>query len=490
MYKEREWRWILFTGICSLVLHLTYFNVGIKNLLDLGVVAVDSERILAGQLFGHDFIAPYGPGRYYLIAAVFYLFGPSMTALLGVFCVLRICVDLGTYLLARRLVSPFSAACAALCVAMAHGPTHKGFLTTGTLLVTLAAAFFINKPSKSRAFLMGGAAGLAGTFRYDLGILGLIIGAAALFSFWKKGWIAFFSGLLLFSLPCAAVLLSTDISRIFNFELLRADLLKDAQSTAPGIFSSIGSWTLPATSLLSLALICAPCLLLLTVAFTKDRCGKKLKIIIALSGILLFSQYMIEPKINRLLQVGPLLFISAFIMLHMASSRIPSKIGKLLCPAMLALLTLWFVISESGDGSIDSPAVLKNEQVKILSDKAGFSTVSNTAENLTHPLTWIKKCAADEQVFLSPFIPLVYFLADKTNPCPVTDFTYILRNREMQKQILSSLENEKIHFYIEKLLIVQGFNSLNEAPLFHAELKMLFPRLIARLPGGYTVYSK
>ena len=115
-------------GLGAFLFHGIYYNVGIKNLIDLGVMAVDSERILDGQVFGRDFIAPYGPGRYYVIAAIFKIFGSSMTVLCGIFLVLRVIVDVGTFLLARRLLPWIPALGVLFSVALAHGPTHKGFL--------------------------------------------------------------------------------------------------------------------------------------------------------------------------------------------------------------------------------------------------------------------------------------------------------------------------------------------------------------------------
>ncbi|MFH1998429.1 MAG: hypothetical protein ABIK28_02060, partial [Planctomycetota bacterium] len=269
---NRMWLSLLAVGLSSLVFHSLYYDVGLKNLIDLGVMAVDSERILYGQVFSHDFIAPYGPGRYYFIAALFKVFGSSMTVLCGVLLVLRVAVDLCAYRLAMRLLPAVPALFVLLCAASAHGPSHKGFLTLWLLLLIGAAIRVLDQPGSRRFAMLGITVGLAGSFRYDLGVAGLVLSGMVLVMESRgagpgknaSAWWALGVGMVAAALPAAVLILSGDPALLLSSELSRANVLKEAQALPPGIWEGLSTWIQPAGSLFSLLLLAAAPLALLT----------------------------------------------------------------------------------------------------------------------------------------------------------------------------------------------------------------------------------
>ncbi len=508
------WKGALAVAALSLAFHWLYFDEGIKNLVDLGVAAVDSERVLDGELFGRDFIAPYGPGRYYVIAAAFRIFSPCMTVLCAVFLVLRVLVDAGTFLVARRIMSLPAAAAAVMCVAAAHGPAHKGFLAAGAVLMMLGAIQAITRPTRGRVFLFGACVGFSAMFRYDLGIVGLVMALPMLLLAAESpaegatpgtagaGRIvsracALLGGAALFFAPALFLILAGDMARLAACELSRAALLKHAAAFGPGPFESLFAWIDPAQAALSLVLMISCPITLVWLALARNKPsgepGKKVRRLItftaALSGFVLLSQYAIEAKINRLLQVGPPLFVCLFYLTHSLAKRfLPGKTRWAPACAMLAL-TGWYVAAESGGGSQDSIAVLKHERVRVETERGSFTTTPRIAKDMQTVAAWADRYMRDGTFYASSGVPLMYFVTGRKNPSPVTDFTYILRNEDMQQWVLKSIEENDAGFYLCKPAIIQGFDADKESPLLFSALRTRFSRFV-ELGGGYRMYMR
>jgi len=137
---------------------------------DEGLVLQAGERIADGQLPYRDFYANYGPGQYFLIGGLDWLFGPSLLT----WRILRVALDAGVALLVYALVrrdapEPVAlGAWLATAAAMAYpsiphpNPTALALGLGGLLL------------AQRRPALAGALAGLAIAFRLDLGLASLI----------------------------------------------------------------------------------------------------------------------------------------------------------------------------------------------------------------------------------------------------------------------------------------------------------------------------
>ena len=127
------------------------------------------ERIVDGQLPYRDFYANYGPGQYFLIGGLDWLFGPSLLT----WRILRVALDAGVAVLAYALVrrdAPEPLALGAwltVAAAMAFpsiphpNPTALALAFGGLLIAE-------RKPAAA-----GALAGLAAVFRLDLGLAAL-----------------------------------------------------------------------------------------------------------------------------------------------------------------------------------------------------------------------------------------------------------------------------------------------------------------------------
>jgi hypothetical protein len=133
------------------------------------------ERIADGQLPYRDFYANYGPGQYFLVGALDWLFGPSLLTWRIVRVLLDAAVAVLAYALARRDAPEPLALAAWLAVAAAMAfpsiphpnPTALALAFGGLLL------------ARRRPAAAGALAGVAAVFRLDLGV-GALLGVALL----------------------------------------------------------------------------------------------------------------------------------------------------------------------------------------------------------------------------------------------------------------------------------------------------------------------
>ena len=136
---------------------------------DEGLMLQAGERIADGQLPYRDFYANYGPGQYFVVGGLDWIFGPSLLT----WRILRVALDAGVAVLAYALVrrdAPEPLALGAwltVAAAMAFpsiphpNPTALA-LAFGSLLV-----------AERRPAAAGALAGLAAVFRLDLGLAAL-----------------------------------------------------------------------------------------------------------------------------------------------------------------------------------------------------------------------------------------------------------------------------------------------------------------------------
>jgi len=136
---------------------------------DEGLMLQAGERIADGQLPYRDFYANYGPGQYFLIGGLDWLFGPSLLT----WRIVRVLLDAGVAVLAYALVrrdapEPLAlGAWLAVAAAMAYPSIpHPNPMA-------LALAFGGLLLAERRPALAGALAGLAIVFRLDLGVAAL-----------------------------------------------------------------------------------------------------------------------------------------------------------------------------------------------------------------------------------------------------------------------------------------------------------------------------
>ena len=453
-----------------------YFNHGVHNLIDLALPAQDGARILEGEVYGRDFIAPYGPARYYLIAGVFYLFGTGLYPLNLLFLAVSGLNTGLTYLTARRLVPRCWALMAAGLVMMAHGSLHKGFFLFSGLLVAWALLGFVAAGGRHRALALGLALGFAGLFRWDVGLAGLVATTVIVFVLVVTKALdkevrpprMFVEILLGFGLIFAPIPIALAIAGRLS-TLVEATVRR---SSAGGVANrDYESWFAlftapdPRARLFSIIVIVllAGLVALIPASVAAFRRGAYRRatglLALFLTALPLLHQVHLIIRFNRLLQAGPLLFTAWAVTLSLLwrrAAKVRSRLTRPLAQSGIAAVALAFagllggyLYTFTGFASQDSFAVLKHDERFLDVPRARCWIRKGLAKDLEELLDYLGKQTAGERwLFADPACGLVPFLAGKRSPLPYTDWPYYFHDPEEVLAVRKALEAKNVQWVV------------------------------------------
>jgi Dolichyl-phosphate-mannose-protein mannosyltransferase len=156
------------------------------NLYDEGVIVTGAARVMAGEIIHRDFYANYGPAQFYVLAALFKLFGPSILVARIWGALVKAGIAVAIYLLGKRvmpsiwsLVSSVFSMVWLLFVDNAVWPAWPALLAS-IVSVLLLFGMFENGSVVKNASLSGACVGVATLFRYDIGFIVCVAEAAVL----------------------------------------------------------------------------------------------------------------------------------------------------------------------------------------------------------------------------------------------------------------------------------------------------------------------
>ncbi|MXO88830.1 ArnT family glycosyltransferase [Alteraurantiacibacter aestuarii] len=146
---------------------------------DESIILVNAQRVLAGDVIHRDFYSNYGPGSPYLVAAVFWLFGPKLLAarLFGL-VLMAVPAGLVTYLLVRRVPFGLALGGSLACAMFIYVAAFHLYPVYPCLVLILASAIIVLREDiLARPGLIltcGGLTGIVALFRYDTGFFTLV----------------------------------------------------------------------------------------------------------------------------------------------------------------------------------------------------------------------------------------------------------------------------------------------------------------------------
>jgi hypothetical protein len=195
----------LLVGVALFVASAAYFasyaRVGLYD--DEGYLLEGVTRVLDGQVIYRDFHHTYAPGRFYMFAALFRLFGEDLLVVRAAWVLMRAGIVVLAWLFARRLVTGAFAWIPPLALLALPGPWHKSFFHLFLIATALAGTVLFTRGGRGASFWTGALVGVAILFRQDVGVAAAIaIGAYRLL---RRRDAANVSAMLLIA-GCAAVL--------------------------------------------------------------------------------------------------------------------------------------------------------------------------------------------------------------------------------------------------------------------------------------------
>jgi len=152
--------------------YLSYIRYGI-NLADEGVPLLGADAILQGKVPYRDFFMPYMPGRYFLYALFFRLFGSGILQARVLGLVARLCSAALIIRLGRRILPPALAVLPAILMTLVPGPWHKSLFVMLSLANAAAAVWYMDRPGVKRLIACGVVVGLTTVYRSWLGYVAI-----------------------------------------------------------------------------------------------------------------------------------------------------------------------------------------------------------------------------------------------------------------------------------------------------------------------------
>jgi hypothetical protein len=156
------------------------------NLYDEGVVVTGAARVMAGEIIHRDFYANYGPAQFYVLAALFKLFGPSILVARVWGALVKAGIAVAIYLLGKRVVpSLWSLVSCVFSMVWLLFVDFTVWPAWPALLASIVSVLFLFRMFESgsvvtNASLSGACVGVATLFRYDIGFIVCVAEAAVL----------------------------------------------------------------------------------------------------------------------------------------------------------------------------------------------------------------------------------------------------------------------------------------------------------------------
>ncbi len=152
-----------------------------QNLFDEGQILVGAQQVAMGRVPYRDFWTAYAPGQYWAIGSLFKIFGPFLLVERLWDILLRAALATLAYVMSRDATNPRHALVVwAFALAWLWFVNFYGYpLIPGTLFALMAVHFILSchkdEHRRSRLFLAGVSAGVAGLFRQDIGVYTILV---------------------------------------------------------------------------------------------------------------------------------------------------------------------------------------------------------------------------------------------------------------------------------------------------------------------------
>jgi hypothetical protein len=488
---------ILWTGF--------YFDRGL-DAFDAGLFAAEAERVATGGVYGRDFLAPYGPGRYYLIAALFSLFGYSLKVQALLWVLLRGVAGALAYLIGRHFLPRKSALLPALVILAAPGALHKSFFQVGALLLVLLYLRYRGRPGPLRCGIAGLGTAVVALFRVDVGVFGAcsLVVLLLLELLWDRprpgtGVLvrrigSFALGAALVALPAACYFMAvSDVGFIIQAEWHRTSLVSGFADVVrvPSITEALKAPDPASAKLLMLALLLrgVPLIYLFVLVhaiFLRVRQGAMkggLELLgLAVFGIPILNQVRITPTFNHLLHALPLAAISWAVWIHAIKDGpllrwIPlrSLRSVIVAAVLIVPLALPVYYNLAHTRGVLPGSILNRTEFNepFLLERAGIYETRQNVDELERAVRYIQSTTGPEDpLFAGPFSPALNFLSQRRPAIRFLEPFYYFRNEAFQRQVIEDLERTRPPLILlDPTIRVGGQDLERDAPLVFAYIK-------------------
>ena len=484
--------------ICSAVYFLSYARYGLAY--DEGYLLDGVEKIMEGQVIYRDFHHTYAPGRFYLLAAAFDVFGKNIMVERVIFALLQAVKCLFAFLIATRLGAGTFSLLAPLLIWLAPGPWHKVFFSTVGFVSIYAVLAMLEREWKW-SLVCGLILGLGGVFRQDAAAFAFFGALAAMVLKVARNRMSIgdvgkrlsgiVGGILIVGIPVIAYFWSQGALGAMVEKVTREGMLDNLTNRIPypdlwatHLDGTYLKWVLPAKVLFYLPFgiyALAGLLVARDLLMNRDLGSAARSLVLLTPAVLAFNQSVWRSDIGHLLQTMQFAFLLVPLIAHRLydwlsrriESRTSLRIGVVVLVAWLPLMVLWATFGcykatshgqvarrfsqegiSIGDteyvGSIlvrlgnDTKLGLRRAPILIRRDEAAFfMAIKAFLDRHTSP---------GDYVLAVPQLQLLYFFYDRRNPTKYAHYRRALKPEE-EEQYIRGIERHETEY----ILLVEPF---------------------------------
>jgi len=400
------------------------------NLFDEGYLLDPALRVLRGELPGRDFYHFYPPGRFYLLAGLMKLFGPSMSVERWLAVFLRAFEALLAWRLLARHTSRWWALTGFVGILLVPGPLHKVFFGLGAMLVLNGLDWLLDAPRDKRFLAFGALLGIIMLFRHDVALFGGATLAITLFARPRQspGRTSFhllmtLAGVLLVIVPPCLYWLAEGALDDIVYQAVVAGIRGNKANAIPypwpwqgwdagfrdGL-KSLAFWTPPAAYL--------AILVHLVRQRRKDKAFSPLAVMelaTLVMGILCMNQARLRSDLPHLYQAAAPVFVAVPLVCYSFFGRRAKRawLPVAMAPALL------FAVQSFGDNGLHhgTPSVMAGRNTRFVAQRANLVLSEAEAKQMEGVLDFLHdSIRPGAPILVVPDAPLFYFLSDGRNP--------------------------------------------------------------------------
>lgn len=455
-------------GVTVVALYFTLFLTTSWRIGDEGSIVYGAQRVTNGEVPYRDFFEVMGPGSFYWLALWFKVLGTSwVTSRLAVLATALASACAIYYMAARHCNSrfaPFPAVLyAVVTIPLWPGASHHLDSNLWALLA-IAAVGGASQLSTRRAVIAGLFAGFSSTIMPQKGVL---IFAALMLSValqrgslrnWRRvlsriGWMAsafaavgvsvlvfFWSQGALDDLLYANVVWPATRYHSVNVMPYGHGLIEWFLPSWSSVIRAVLPWTLAVVAigavLLPFAFIASlPVMGLLLSACRaiapRHPLGRELPLTYVLAGFALFVSECHRPDIVHLIYGSPVLAV----LVTLALAKMPSRGVVIARRALVGCLALVAMVL----------ALIASMAQTTVETRRGVVHMFDRDEALDFLQTHV---APDENVFVYPYYPMYYFLANIRNPTRYSILMYHINTEDQFNEVIDALHRERVRFVL------------------------------------------